>query len=473
MSISELKKNTAEKDVVLYFSDLWRGFAKYWRLCILLAALSGGILFYISYIRFTPMYRVNTTFTVQTQSSLLSGDGEASAYSFSYDKKTADQLAAVFSYILKSSLLWEKVCEDLGVSSLPAAVSAECVAQTNLITLSAVGTNAQLTYDTLISVLEHYTCVADYIIGPTILLTISEPVLPSEAYNAQDWQKTTQKGILFGFALGLLWIFLYAIVRQTVRTAQDIHQELNQTCIGILPQVVPKRYRRKSSSCILLTNTLIGKEFPESVRLLKGAVQNRLKENEKVIVVTSTAPGEGKSVLTVNLAAMFAQSDAKILVIDADLRSSGIEKLLAGIEKESVFSGKNRTAPYRIEHFVPLKTDILTFVPELSLRRKIIRTGTMQQLLASLRAQYDLILIDTPPCGIISDAAIIAGAADAALYLIRQDTILAARIREGLNTLLSSDIHLIGCVLNGTAEGIGGYGHYYGCDSYKYYDRDR
>ena len=126
---------------------------------------------------------------------------------------------------------------------------------------------------------------------------------------------------------------VYAILRKTIRTKEDIRNVLNQNCIGVLPQVVFKKYRRKINTDIVLTNPLIGNDFLESLRLIRGSVRKLLADGEKVITVTSTAPEEGKSVVTVNLASIFARNSNKVLVVDCDLRNSGIVSLL---EKEIV-----------------------------------------------------------------------------------------------------------------------------------------
>lgn len=238
-------------------------------------------------------------------------------------------------------------------------------------------------------------------------------------------------------AAGLVRIADRAIlaVRTDRTAAADIRQELNQACIGVLPQVAFKRHKRKIDTNILLTNPAVGGTFLESIRLLRDAVQNGLQGNENVIVITSTAPEEGKSVITLNLAAMLGKNDKKVLVVDADLRNSGISKLLH-MDRAKPAAGeteKKAAALYHILNYAPLGIDVLTFDTQAHHLRRIIRTDQMREIVDSLRTQYDLILIDTPPCGMISDAAIIAGAADAAVYVVRQDTVLTSRIRDGIN----------------------------------------
>lgn len=473
MSISEIKKNEVpvEKDITLYLSDFWRGFVKFWWIGVLLGLLIGGTLFYGSYVRYTPVYKASATFTVHMGNETLSGDGGMSAYSFFYDRTTADQLAVVFPYVMQSNILQERICKELDVPVMPATISVACVPGTNMLTIHAVGMEPQAVFDVLEATINNYSYVAEYIIGPTKLVTISSPELPKDPINELEWQQTTLKGVLVGLAIGAAWIVLYAVLRQTVRTKEDIRQDLNQSCIAVLPQVTFKRYKKKIDDSILLTNSLIGNDFLESLRLFRSAVQNGLQKDEKVVLVTSTAPGEGKSVATLNLAAMFAKNDARVLVIDADLRSSGIVRMLFPDREQGTAAGEGSSQVFEILHHADLNVDVLLFCSGHSRLWKIMRTNRLTEIISQLRSRYDLILIDTPPCGIISDAAIVAGAADAALYVIRQDTVLNARIREGLSTLLASDVRLMGCVLNGALGGLGGYGNRYGYGGYNNYYR--
>ena len=475
MSESENNRNTAssEQEIIIYFSDFWRGFVKFWRVIVLLALLFGGMMFYRSYIRFSPLYKASATFAVHTENPVLQGESGISAYSFYYNRSSADHLANVFPYILQSNILQKQVCEDMGLSYMPASVNATCVSGSNLVTLTTTGSDPQLTYDVLLSVVENYSIIAEYVIGRTQLVMITEPQVPVTPSNTYSWKMSTLKGMLFGLVLGMGCIILYGVLRRTVRTKEDIRNELNQHCIGLLPHVVFKRYKKQPNRKILINNPLIGNQFLESVRLLRSAVQNALDSDDKIIVVTSSAASEGKSVTTLNLASMFAKNEMRILVIDGDLRDSGICEILslenpklresANLEKDSFFD---------ITHVDDLGFDLLRFDCTPKHFQKILRTSYLQRIMEALRSRYDLILIDTPPCGLISDAAIFAGVSDAVLYVIRQDHVMTMSIRSGINTLLATDVRLLGCVLNGVTSGIGSYGYNYGY-GYGYYGYKR
>lgn len=455
-------------EIKVLLSDMWRGFIKFWWIAVALAVVLGGLQFYRSYVRFSPVYKVTATFTVQTENKVLSGENGVSAYSFYYNKNTADQLASVFPHIISNEILLQQVCADLDVPSMPASVTAVCIEGTNMITLTSSGADAQLTYDTLLSVIENYSSVADYIIGRTKLVMINEPALPEKPSNANAWVSSVLQGALIGFVIGIGWIMLYAILRKTIRTKEDIRNVFNQNCVGVLPQVIFKKYRRKINTDVVITNPLIGNDFLEALRLLRSSVQKSLSEDEKVVMVTSTAPDEGKSVVAVNLASMFAKNESKILIVDCDLRNAGVTAFA-----DSTSDSKTTKAEYgsfTIHHVENLGVDILTFKHAQAKLQSVIRTPVLKSMFSELKKDYDLIFVDTPPCGMISDATIIAGAVDAVLYVIRQDAVIQTTIRTGINALLETGTKFLGCVLNGAASGFGGYGSYYKYGGYyKYY----
>ncbi|MBQ3499517.1 MAG: AAA family ATPase [Clostridia bacterium] len=465
---NDVNSSNSPVEIRVLISDIWRGVIKFGWIALALAVLFGGIQFYRSYVRYKPEYTVSATFTVHTENAVLSGDNGVSAYSFYYNKNTADQLANVFPHVVNNSLLKNQVCNELGVKSMPAAVTAKCIADTNMVTLTAKGSDPQMTYDVLMSVINNYSSVADYIIGRTKLVMINEPDMPDGPSNTLAWRSAVLRAALIGLVIGVAWIMVYAILRKTIRTKEDIHTILNQHCVGILPQVIFKKYRRQINSDIILTNPLIGNHFLEALRLLRGSVRQCLDEKDRVVMITSTAPGEGKSVVTFNIAASFAKSGSKVLVVDCDLRDSGIDTILSGDDYGVKVTDEKKT--YTVSSIEALGFDILSFKNGEDNLQEIIRTSQLKNLFEQMKQEYDLVFVDTPPCGIISDATIIAGAADTLLYVIRQDAVLQTSIRAGINSMLETEIKFAGCVLNGATGGFGGYGNYNGYSGYnKYY----
>ncbi len=157
-----------------------------------------------------------------------------------------------------------------------------------------------------------------------------------------------------------------------------------------------------------------------------------------------------------------------MLVVDCDLRDSGISALVnKETDKDTV---KSETEFYEIRHIDALGIDFLSFKNGEKNLQRIIRTPVLKMIFSELKESYDLVLIDTPPCGIISDASIIAGAVEGVIYVIRQDAVMQTTIRTGISAMLETEAKLLGCILNGATGGPGGYGNYYKYGGYnKYY----
>jgi Mrp family chromosome partitioning ATPase len=125
--------------------------------------------------------------------------------------------------------------------------------------------------------------------------------------------------------------------------------------------------------------------------------------------------------------------------------------------------------PYGFSSIPDSTVTILNFNTESHMLWKLIRVDYLQNLFGSLRSKYDYIIVDCSPCGLTAEPAIIAQAVDAALLVIRQDTVRVSRIMACLDTLLQTKVNLLGCILNGVSSGLTDYGvrYRYG-HSYRY-----
>ncbi|MBR4034926.1 MAG: hypothetical protein IKJ04_08955, partial [Clostridia bacterium] len=295
---------------------------KFWWLCLLLMVIGAGVMFYRSYVRFVPKYQSSVTFTVQTQEIGSSNMGITS-YSFSYNRSTATQLAQTFPSIIRSNILSDLICNDLGISYIPCTLSSSSVSGTNMFTVTATGYDPQVTYDVLCSVIENYPTVAEYVIGNIDLNILNQPEVPTSPSNALDYRVYIIKGAAVGFALGALWIFIYATMRQTIKNRKDIREKLNQHCIGTLPEVTFKKYNQEINRNVIITNPLVSDGYLESFRACRNSLISSIGD-DKVILVTSTAPAEGKTSVSVNLAISLANMNKRVVIVDADLRNPNV-----------------------------------------------------------------------------------------------------------------------------------------------------
>ncbi|MBP3368892.1 MAG: polysaccharide biosynthesis tyrosine autokinase, partial [Clostridia bacterium] len=438
--------------------DIIKAFRKFWWVCLLLSVLATGFLLYRNYRNFTPKYQSSVTFTVQTQEIGSSNMGITS-YSFSYNRSTATQLASTFPSIMRSKILSDLICNDLGITYIPCTLSSSTVSGTNMFTVTSTGNDPQVTYDVLQSVVENYPAVAEYVIGNVDLYILNAPELPTAPYNSFGYSTHILKGVLIGIAGGVLWIVLYASLRQTIRNRKDIREKLNQHCIGVLPEVTFKKYNQDINRNIIITNPMVSDGYLESFRACRNSIISSLGKN-KVILVASTAPAEGKTSVSVNLALSLAKMNKKVVIVDSDIHNPCIMNRLS--------SDKSETAEEYVKYPVNLiditEDDISLSVLRFNANRfdpwKILKYDLLSELFTKLRNKYDYIIVDTSPVGLTSTPAVFASISDTAILVVKQDTIRISRIQYAIDTLQAAGVTVMGCILNGASSGFANYGKY-------------
>ena len=182
----------------------------------------------------------------------------------------------------------------------------------------------------------------------------------------------------------------------------------------------------------------------------------------KKFCITSSAPGEGKSITILNLAISFAQTGKKVLLIDADLRCPALSRLL--VEKAT---------PGLSNILADLDSDQETIRKDLYPNLDVIFSGDvppnpsellsgerMQQMLDKMSQRYDYILVDTPPVTMVSDPCIVASLLDGVLLLARQGKTRKDALKQAVHQLKLTDAKLLGYVLNGVDMQSGNYYSY-------------
>ena len=171
----------------------------------------------------------------------------------------------------------------------------------------------------------------------------------------------------------------------------------------------------------------------------------------KKFCVTSSTMGEGKSITTLNLAISFAENGHKVLLIDADMRRPAMARLL--VEKvapglSNVLAGLV-TEEEAIRKEVYPNLDILFSGDIPPNPSELLGSDRMKEMLARLCADYDYILVDSPPVNAVADARVVASLLDGVLYLVRQGKTEKEAVARGINQLKLTDAKLLGFILNG------------------------
>ena len=276
--------------------------------------------------------------------------------------------------------------------------------------------------------------------------------------------------VLATFLAGLVGVGLVLLLEalnNTFKSTEEIENTLNLPVLGLLP-LVNKTDRSQVAN---LFNTDSNKSFSESIRTIRtGVVLSAMDEPHKILVVTSSVPGEGKSTVAANLAYALGQME-NVLLIDADMRrptlaknfgfpvgTPGLANLIAGTAKlEECIKNVEGVDMLSAGSVPPNPLELLS-------------SPRFAEVIGYLREKYDRVIIDSPPTQAVSDALVLGTMANALIYVIRSESTAKPLVIKGIGQLLQSNAPVTGIVLNQVdikkamknGYNYGGYYDYYG-----------
>ena len=216
----------------------------------------------------------------------------------------------------------------------------------------------------------------------------------------------------------------------------------------------------------------------EAYRTIRTAVFfGAPKDEAKTIVVTSPAPGDGKTTLVSNLAITMAQAGQKTIVLDADFRRPMQHKIF-GIDNGKGLSGVLAGADSIDEAIQsgPVEgLDILSCGREVPNPSEMLNSDAFAEILKELSVRYDRVIIDSPPVTPVADSQILAAICDVTMLVLRAEKSTRRLSQQARDALISVGARILGVVVNDVSQsrshygyyyssygGYGGYGHYYG-----------
>jgi capsular exopolysaccharide synthesis family protein len=215
------------------------------------------------------------------------------------------------------------------------------------------------------------------------------------------------------------------------------------------------------SSDKLVASSSVTQIVREQYNKLAAAVhQSQLERSLKVVMITSAAPSEGKTLTASNLALTLSESyQRRVLLIDADLRHPSVHDLFGASNTRGLSDSLISQGPLPLIHIGP-RLSLLTAGSLGGDPMKTLTSDRMRMLIDEARTEFDWVLVDTAPIGLLPDAGLIASMADATLFVIRAGN-TAYEIVQRATEAIGAD-RIIGIVLNGIAEEAIFSGYYYG-----------
>lgn len=274
-----------------------------------------------------------------------------------------------------------------------------------------------------------------------------------------------------GLILPILLINILFLLNNTVQRREDIEKVTHSSILGEIGQMKPIAGNQNGEENIIkmTSRSAVAEQF----RALRTNLQYLGDGTCRVIMFTSSIGGEGKSFVSINLAASLAYSDKRVLLIGLDLRKPTLHERLMLPNKfgaSNCLIGQGHHSDFIQTTGIHPKFDVLTSGPIPPNPSELLSNGRLPLLLEELRTKYDYILIDSPPYGLVTDSALIAEHVDATLYIVRFNYTLLDHLKRIGDLQKARRFSNLAVIFNGVNYGMGyGYGYGYGGYGYGYY----
>ena len=424
----------------------------------MLGVLAAGLMSLIA----TPTYTAHTKLFVAIQ-----GSGTVTELQ---QGNTFSQ-ARVQSYVqtVETPVVLQPVIESLGLSMTPAELATQIEASAELDTVliniavsdpspAQSAAIARAVADSLIDTVGNLES-SDAGGSSPVRLSVVTPAAAPTSPASPNVQLNVALGLLLGLASGAGIALVKSGLDTRVRGEDDLKKV---TDAGVLGTVA---FDAKATKRPLLTHVDPQSPRAESFRQVRTNLEfARVGHSFKSILVTSSVPGEGKSITAVNLAITMSQSGQSVVLIEADLRRPMISEYL-GLERDAglttalvgAASLEDLLQPWGPDRLSVLASGVLPPNPS-----EMLGSEAMNKLIAELESNFDAVIIDAPPLLPVTDAAVLAQRVGGVILIVDSQQIRAAQLGRAVSSLEMVGASVTGVVMNKVpAKGPDAYSYAY------------
>ncbi|MCI9063204.1 MAG: polysaccharide biosynthesis tyrosine autokinase [Clostridia bacterium] len=393
--------------------DLKEIFNIFWRkkiIIILVTILFSAIGVYYTYNYTVPEYKSSTTLLLAQN---YSSDIENETNEITQTDITLNQkLVSTYSVLVKSKSVLNQVLQNLNMNydleeELKQNIEVKAVENTQVIEITYKNEDANTAY-LVANELSNVFCekvVEIYNINNVYIVDHAE--LAESPYNINHIKDI----LLFAFVgifVSSMFVFICSLFDTTVKNANDIEKNTNLTSLSELPEFKMKKE--------IITYEDPKSPISEAFKTLRTNLQFMgNKEESMSLLVTSTMPGEGKSLITSNLAVAFAQSDKKTVIIDSDMRKGRLHNIF----ETKIFPGLSNYLADKdskiSDYLIKTHVDNLWILPAGNVPpnpSELLSSEKLIEGLEDLKKSFDVVIFDSTPCMLVTDALIISRMVD-------------------------------------------------------------
>lgn len=434
-----------------------------------LCSMAGGA---YAYMTGTTIYRAKISFYVYSNPDYVY---DSSVNISNTDFTTAKNLVKSYTLIMKSQTVLDKVIKDTGITGYSAASLAS-----HIYTAEESGTAVFYVYvddSNPVNAMTIANALGEIapneisrIVKSGGIEVIDYATLPTDPITSTNILKLAVLGFVGGFGLMLVVALFFGLLDTTIRRRYELRLTFKIPVLGDVPQITAPNKKTKVS-------TVLTEESPFAVKECYNLIRTNMLYTGKgqkcpVYAITSASQHEGKTMNSINLAISYAQLEKKVLLIDCDMRKSSVSKSLGLQEGKGLsdYLAGLVAVPGKVEYAPNLTIITAGTVPPNP--AELIASERMDKLLNSSREEYDCIILDLPPIGIVTDALLLAKKVTGYIMIIKAFQSKMHEEKSAVAMLEQVDAEISGFIFNGMnpksqdyAYKSYNYNYYYGNDN--------
>ncbi len=420
---------------------------------ILMGAMVFVLLFLsYCYTLYTPTYQSTTLLaTYSNNSDVLTNSSNASS------------VLSTLTTMLNEEVLLRIVVQETEIPSSTFSISASGISNTNLLTVTVEAESPSESLLILKSTLANFQELLGDVMSDVRLVSVQETTLVENEVNENLLYIYCALAFLLGAVACSSLVISISIFRNTVKNYDELKQKIGGRKLGYIPYIPERKMKDKG---------ILHSWQKEKYQMLGNQILRSLAKNDdQVLLVTSALPNEGKTTVSIQVARNISKQGKKVLLIDGDFRNPSIGRELEFGEKynqclQDALIKKNYSLDnlYKMQD---LELYCLSGIKEKNGLGHTFSDGSFEALLAHMREEFDYIIIDSPPMGVVAYSEIMKRMCDKVLLVVGQDmapTNMVYQIAEEIRELEK----LLGSVLRHTRKGKKNHSYgYYGYDGYQ------
>ncbi len=423
----------------------------------------------------TPMYKSSILMYVNNRAA----NSEIAGISSS-DIVAAQHLVETYSVVLTSANTMDAVIAQTGVSytkkELAGMISTSAVDETEIVrvTVTSADPNEAAAIANAIADIAPNN-IMDIITGSSVKIVEYASVPLSN--SSPSIPKYTMVGIMAGILLSCTIILIRSLSGKGLTAEDKIRRDFkDEEILASIPDLISPEDKKKGRKGKLIGDKLSFQGL-ESYRLLRTNIMFSFTDDKscRTIGVTSSVRGEGKSTTAINMAYALAEAGNKVCLIEGDLRLPSLSQKMSLDSKPGLVNFLTGRAKVQdiIQHYTDRRANMCVIVSgETSPNPSgLLTSNRMLKLLSAMEQQFDYIILDLPPVGIVADALTIARELDGTVFVVRRDFYDRKMLNESLRLFQGIDVKLLGITVTHSLQKQNSY-YRYGEYGYGYGDNN-